>query len=290
MFGGSCALLQANVLAGKVVPNDGDKVLLEQLPGVAVEPVAELTVVVHFAPAVTAPFTASHVDHEVTVRLVVVETRQVGTGAVAAGSGREAVNHALRQEASVLTDPRVALVHGLEGVLLLVLPGHVLLLIGHRIPPNVQQALGPGTAANEKGAQIKARAILREQQVDRVGVSVANGAAGFFVEEGVGKGMGNIEGVVVVDVAVRLLVERVENVVLQRVRGLHDNGVEVKPPEPIRFVLAAILGSLRGRVATNHSASGYLRMALRKKSTFSQLSLHSCAYRFLVLISTISRS
>jgi len=39
-----------------------------------------------------------------------------------------------------------------------------------------------------------------------------------------------------------------------------------------------------------HWASGYFRMQFRIVSTFSQLSRHSWAYRFLVLISTISRS
>ncbi len=44
------------------------------------------------------------------------------------------------------------------------------------------------------------------------------------------------------------------------------------------------------RRETYHSALGYfLRLALMK-STFSQLSRHSCAYRFFVLMSTISRS
>ena len=39
-----------------------------------------------------------------------------------------------------------------------------------------------------------------------------------------------------------------------------------------------------------HSALGYFRIQFRMVSTFSQLSRHSCAYLFLVLISTISRS
>ncbi len=264
------------MLASEVVPDDGDEIFLEALPRVAVQPVAKLTVVVHFAPAVTTPFAASHVDHEITVRLVVVETSVVGVGAVAAGSGREAVNHALRQEASVLSDPRVALVHGLEGVLLLVLPGHVLLLVEHRIPPNVQQTLRPGAAADEKGAQVEARAILREQQVDRVGVSVADGTARFFVEIRVGKRVGNVERVVVVDVAVRVLIEGVENVVLQRVRGLHDNGVEIEPPEPIEIELAAAAGIWKAGRDAPLSIRVFTHGAAQKVNLFPAFSPFVC--------------
>src|SRR5699024_9505754 len=39
-----------------------------------------------------------------------------------------------------------------------------------------------------------------------------------------------------------------------------------------------------------HSALGYFRIDLRIMSTFSQLSRHSCAYRFFVAMSTMSIS
>ena len=88
--------LQPDTLASEVEPNDSNKVFLETLPRVSVEPVAELPVVVHFAPAVTTPFAAGHVHNEVAVLLVVVVPGVVLTGAVTARRWRKAVDLALR--------------------------------------------------------------------------------------------------------------------------------------------------------------------------------------------------
>ena len=44
--------------------------------------------------------------------------------------------------------------------------------------------------------------------------------------------MGDVERVVNINIAVDLSVKAVEDVMLQRYRGFHDEGVEVQPPKP----------------------------------------------------------
>lgn len=112
-------------------------------------------------------------------------------------------------------------------------PVHVLLLVGDRVPPHVEQAVGPCAAPDKEGAEIEARAVLREDEVDGVRVAVANRGTHFGVEVGVGERVGDVEGVVFVDVAVDVLFEVVEHVVLKRIGRFHDVTVEVKPPDPI---------------------------------------------------------
>lgn len=90
------AHLQPDSLAGEVEPDDSNKVFLETFPRVSVEPVAELPVVVHFTPAVTAPFAAGHVHNEITVLLVVVVPGMILTGAVTTRRWGKAVDLALR--------------------------------------------------------------------------------------------------------------------------------------------------------------------------------------------------
>lgn len=228
---------ELDLLTGELEPDGAEEVLLETLPPGSIEVVAQLTVVVHLSPAVTTPLTAGHVDHKVSVLLVVVDARVralVGTGA-----RREAVDHALREESSVLADPRKGNVQLLQGILLLVCPLHVLLLVGDRVPPHVEQAVCPITPSHEEGAQVEARAVLREDQVDRLGPTITHGAAGLLVEERVVGRMGDVQGVVLVDIAVDVLLKVVEDVFLKRVRGLHDIGVEVQPPEPIKDEMIA---------------------------------------------------
>lgn len=86
--------------------------------------------------------------------------------------------------------------------------------------------------------------------------------------------MGYVEGVVGVDVAVGVFGEVVEDVGLEGVGGFHYEGVEVHPPEPVAI---RILTSQKYKGQAYHSASGYFRKQFRMVSTFSQLSLHSCA-------------
>ena len=48
--------------------------------------------------------------------------------------------------------------------------------------------------------------------------------------------MRDVERVVTIDVAVRRILEMIEDVALERVRRLHNEGVCVQPPEPNALV------------------------------------------------------
>ena len=110
--------------------------VLEFLPRIAVQTIAELPVVVHLSPAIAAPLAASHVDKEIAISLLVVYGNVVAL--VAARAGRKAVDLALVQESDMRSNPGLVLVHVFESVLLLVFPLHVLLLVADRIPPDIQ--------------------------------------------------------------------------------------------------------------------------------------------------------
>ena len=116
-------------------PNRSQKILFEALPYVSVEVITELPEVVHLAPAVATPFASGHVHQEIPVFLVVVDAGVVPV--LRTGAGREAVDHALRQESGLLSNPRLGDVKLLERILLLVCPFHMFLFIGHGIPPYV---------------------------------------------------------------------------------------------------------------------------------------------------------
>ena len=110
--------------------------VLELLPRISVQAVAELPVVVHLSPAIAAPLAASHVDKEIAILLLVVYGNVIAP--VAARAGRKAVDLALVQESDMRSNPGLILVHVFESVLLLVFPLHVLLLVTDRIPPDIQ--------------------------------------------------------------------------------------------------------------------------------------------------------
>ena len=132
------------------------------LPRRPVQIIAELAIVVHLTPAIPTPLAASHVDEKIAIVGVIVELCVV----LPARTGRERVDFALMQERRVRSYPRLAVIQVLEGVLLLVLPLHVALLVVHRVPPDVQHAIGPGRAAHEEGAEVEAAAVLRHEHVD----------------------------------------------------------------------------------------------------------------------------
>lgn len=163
---------QPYFMSRQLEPDNGHNLLLEQLPWVAVQQVAQLAIVVHLSPAIASPFAACHVDKEVTALSVIVNLRIV-TVAIA-GVRWEGVCFALFDESCVRPDPWLGSVHELQGILLLVLPFHVLLLVGYRVPPNVEQAVGPWAALHEEGAEVEATAVLRHYQVDRLGLSIAD--------------------------------------------------------------------------------------------------------------------
>lgn len=206
-------LLKMDLLARQLEPGGAQQILLKPLPQGPVQVVAELAVVVHLAPTIATPFAAGHIHEEVAVVLVVVEASVVAV--LGASALRETVDHALGQEAHVLADPGLCRVELLQSVLLLVFPLHVLLLVGDGVPPHVQQAVRPLTLANEEGAQVEAGAVLRQDEVDRARLAIADIAPGHVVEVHVIQGVGEVEGVVLVDVAVDVLLEFVEDVVLQ---------------------------------------------------------------------------
>lgn len=189
-----------------------------------------------------------------------------------------------------------------QGILLLVFPFHVLLLIAHGIPPDIQQPLAPLAPADQERSEIEAAAVLWDYQVDALRAVVADGTVADFIEMGVfefRRRVGDVEGVVEVDVAVGDVLEMAKDMRLQRDRRLHDESVEVHPPEPEtgcrEYNKIVSCPSSRGKkvcrswVRTYHSALGCCLIVCLITSTFSQLSLHSCAYRFFVLMSLISK-
>ena len=111
----------------------------------------------------------------------------------------------------------------------------MLLLVHDRVPPEIHNAVGPDTAAHEEGAEVEAPAVLGYDQVDGGRGVVAGEGAGGVIEVGGVEGVRDVERVVEVDVAVGVGLEGVEDVRLERVAGFHDEGVEVKPPEPELF-------------------------------------------------------
>jgi hypothetical protein len=199
--------------------------VFELLPRVAVQAVAELAVVVHLGPAVAAPFTARHVDQEIPVPLLVVD---IGIVALfSACAGREAHDLSLLDECNVWANPGLVLIHVLECILFFVLPFHVLLLVADRVPPNVEQPVGPYTPSNHKGSHVEATAILGDKHVDRIDLAVSDWRACFGIEVFVGQRVRDVQGIVLVDVAVGDLVKALEDVLLQGLGWFHDEGVGV---------------------------------------------------------------
>lgn len=141
---------QLDLLAGELEPDDRNEILLEPLPRVSVEPVTELAVVVHLAPTVAAPFAACQADQEITLILLIVDVLVLGTAVRVAGSRWETVDLALMQEAHVLANPRLRLVKLIQRILLLVLPLHMLLLVCNRVPPHVEESVGPVATSHEE--------------------------------------------------------------------------------------------------------------------------------------------
>lgn len=123
------------LLLGSELAEAARNAILELLPDVAVEPVAQLAVVVHLTPAVSAPLATCHVDNKVTVVLVVVNVHVLAV--VAARAWREAVDLALRDKGKVRAHPRLVGIHVLQRILFLVLPFHVFLFVADRVPPDI---------------------------------------------------------------------------------------------------------------------------------------------------------
>jgi hypothetical protein len=221
------------------IPPALTEIITNSLPPSTIHPIAQLAVLVHFGPAVAAPLAARHIDHEIAIRLLVVDLRVHALLALFSilrtGAGREGVEAALLDERDVGPDPWLVGVEVFEGVLLLVFPFHVFLLVEDGVPPDVEEAVGKGGAFDEEGAEVEAGAVLGDEEGDARGEVVAGRGGGDGVEEGGVWGVGDRERVVSVDVAVDVRgFESVEDVALEGVAGFHDEGVEVEPPEPGR--------------------------------------------------------
>ena len=200
-----CILFEVDLDARDLVDEWRDEILLEPFPGVPVEVVAELAVVVHLAPAVTAPLTAGHVNEKVAVSLVVVEARVEGLLLVRAGTRGETVDESLRHEARMAPDPGLGLVQLLQGVLFLMRPVHVFLLVHNGVPPHVQELVRPGAPPHEERAEVEARAVLGKDKVHGVDVPVPYGTLRVGVQIARLYRMGNVEGIVFVDIAIDVL-------------------------------------------------------------------------------------
>jgi hypothetical protein len=220
----------SDLLPRDLEPDDSDKVLFESLPPRPIQVIAQLSEIVHLTPTIPAPLTARHINHKIPVLLVVVDSGIVSVFRTC--SFRETVDFALRDESCVRSDPRLVDVEKFEGVLLFVLPFHVLLLVTNWVPPYVQKTVSPGAAADEKGSQVETTTVLGYYEVDGASFAIAHGAACLGVEMVGGEGMGYVQGVVFVDVAIRVLGEVIENVGLKGVRWFHDESVEIHPPKP----------------------------------------------------------
>lgn len=175
--------------------------VFELLPWRTVEVVAQLSIVVDLAPAISPPFTSGHVHHEVPVALVVVDARIV----LPTGTRWKRICLPLVQEGRVWSYPGLADVQVFERVLLFMLPLHVSLFVVHRIPPDVKKPVGPLRAAYEEGAEVEAGAILMHKHVYRIWIAIANSGPRYFVEIREVWRMGDVEGIPLVDVTVRVL-------------------------------------------------------------------------------------
>lgn len=111
------------------------------LPCIPVQLIAQFPELIHLAPAVSAPFTASHVDQKVSIGPVVVKPliKEVLPHITLLATSREweAVDLPLLDESHVGPDVRLRSVDVLEGILLLVFPFHVFLFVEYWIPPDV---------------------------------------------------------------------------------------------------------------------------------------------------------
>ncbi len=112
--------------------------ILEPLPWVAIQLVAQFAIVVHFCPAIPSPFASCHVDHEIAILLMVVKSRVKVSILTSAGTRWKGVDLSLRDERRVRPDPWLCCVEILERVLFFVLPFHMFLLVADRVPPDIQ--------------------------------------------------------------------------------------------------------------------------------------------------------
>ena len=212
------------------------KLLLKQFPGISIQEIAQLPIVIHLAPAITSPLTTGHVHHEIMVLLVIMNF--LISSLIAASSGGETVDFALGDECGMGTYPWLVDVQEFKGILFFVFPFHVFLFVSDGIPPNVQKTVSPSASTYKERAKIEARAVLGNNEVNRGFFAIADRGAGFRVKVRCWERVGDVQGVVVVNVAICVFAEIVEDVTLEGEGWFHYKGIEIHPPEPIfRLVL-----------------------------------------------------
>ena len=154
--------------------------ILEFFPWCSIQFVAEFTEVVHLAPAVSSPFAARHVDDEISICFPVMD---LGIFPIlGAGADGEGINLSLWNERRVRPDPWLIDIEVLERILLLVLPFHMFLFVANRVPPDVEETIGPRAASDKERSQVEASTILRDDEIDRFGFPIADGGAGDWVK------------------------------------------------------------------------------------------------------------
>lgn len=111
---------------------------------------------------------------------------------VTARPGREGVHASLGHEGDVWSDPGLVGVQMFETVLFFVFPFHVFLFVKDRVPPDVEETVGPGAATDHEGAEVKAGAVLGDEHVDGGFFAVAVGGVGDRVEVEERWGVGDV--------------------------------------------------------------------------------------------------
>lgn len=196
--------------------------ILELLPPRPIQPITQFSIPIHLRPAIPAPITPRHIYQKIAMFLLVMNT-QVRT--IAACPRRKGVYASLRHERGAGSDPGLVCIEVFETVLFLVFPLHVLLFVEDGVPPDIEQTICPVGAAHKEGAKIEAAAVLREDEVYGRRVLVAGSGSRDGIEVDVGWRVGDVQGVIVVNVAVGVVTEVFEDVVFERVGVFHDKGV-----------------------------------------------------------------
>src|SRR4051812_45834103 len=96
-------LLDPNLLPRDFEPYHSDYLLLKQLPPRPVEIVAQLAIIVHLPPAVTAPFATCHVHDEIAIYLIIMYSSIVPI--IRTGSRWKTVDFSLLNEGGMWSDP-----------------------------------------------------------------------------------------------------------------------------------------------------------------------------------------
>jgi hypothetical protein len=84
------------------------------------------------------------------------------------------------------------------------------LFVRNGVPPDIQQLISPSTSAYEERPEVEARAVLRENEVHGVDISIAHSGTRLVIKIIISNGVGDIQRVVLVDVAVNMPLEMVE--------------------------------------------------------------------------------